>query len=316
VKARSIARNRQRAIEMQRSGVCHIDISHDLSVARTWFEHGGSLYERSESPVLALFSASADLIVESGLMPELFLVTFRGVNCRWRPESGVWPPTFDAYAIIAALADTWDPTHRTLWDLGCGTGVIGLHLLQLTRCEHATFTDRDVLAVADTRTNVSSPASMVDIRVEAFPDDVPPRPRSDVLVSNPPYFPRDFLGWKRFKYQATDDGDLTRAIVNFGRRHAKRVVLAVSSVALVKGEGSSALGRLVRNWHVLARWRLPLNVPGFYRSCELPAGVFRDGPDRKFTLWHDVFICEGWDEGTVAGSQQMIIPVSQRTWTT
>ncbi len=277
---------------MRRTEVCHIDISDDLSAATTRFAHGGWLYERRESPVLALFSASADLIAESGLVPKRFVVTFRGVSCSWRPESGVWAPTFDAYALIAALVDRWHPADRTLWDLGCGTGVIGLHLLKLTSCEHATFTDIDPLAIAETRTNLSSVASMVSTRVEAFPSDVPPGARCDVLVSNPPYFPRGFLGWRRFGRQATDDADLTRAILRRGRLHARRVVFSASSVALGEGEGTSVLGSAARDWHVLERWRLPLNVPGLYWSSELLAGVFRYGADPRFDLWHDVSICE------------------------
>jgi hypothetical protein len=268
---------------VRRTEVCHIDIADDLSAATTRLEHAGAVFERRESPVLALFSAAAELVAESGVVPRRFVVTFRDVGCSWRPESGVWPPTFDTYALIAAVVDSWHPADRTAWDLGCGTGVIGIHLLHLTPCEHVTFTDLDPLAVADTRANLSGITCGVTTRVERFPDDTPLNGRWGVLVSNPPYFPPGFLGWEHFGRQATDHAALTPAILRHGPHYARRVVFAASSAAF----GPGGPGR-----RVLARWRLPLNVPGLYRSADLSPGVYREGPDPAVDLWHDVFICE------------------------
>ena len=279
--------------------VFEIELAGELGSIRTRCRYRRLLIERAQHPAVSSFDDSSTLIglgvlPEGASEPEAYAVRFRGVRLGFIPRSGVWPPCLDSYLIIADLIDSWPGPGQRFWEVGCGTGVIGLHLLRLVPCEEGLLTDVDPRAVEHAGRNAEALQIVnATIRAEAFPPPAPETAEYDLLVSNPPYFPRGFMGLQAFERQATDDLELTKALLEFGPRYAKRVVIGLSSVLL--GELTGSFERLRAGGiasRMLSRHRLPLTVPGLRVTGTLPDGVFRDGPHPRFDLWHDFHVCE------------------------
>lgn len=271
-----------------------IELADDLRSVRTRCEYAGLVLEWVQSPAGSSFWDS-DKLIELGVSsPHTFAIDFRGARLEYLPDSGVWPPTLDSYILAAALIDSWPNSDHRVWDVGCGTGIVGLHLLRLTACREALLTDVDPRAIEHAQQSaVQMGVSNLTLRVEPFPPQVRPDVTYDLLVSNPPYWPPGFLGLEAFGRQATDDLSLTQAILEAGPHYARRVVFGFSSIMLedimrhLQELGSSGI-----EWRMLVRRRLPLCVPGLRKPRALPGGVFTNGPNARFDLWHDLYVCE------------------------
>ena len=271
-----------------------IELSDDLRAVCTRCPYNGLILEREQSPAGSSFADSDKLIGLGVLKPKVYTVGFRGVHLSYFPASGVWAPTLDSYILVAALIDSWPQSDYRVWDVGCGTGIIGLHLLRLTACREALLTDIDPRAIEHAQRNAEQMGvSNLTLRVELFPPQIRPDITYDLLVCNPPYWPPGFLGLEAFGRQATDDLSLTQAILAEGPHYARRVVFGFSSVMLeeimrhLQELGSSGI-----EWRMLVRQRLPLTVPGLRKPRALPSGVFHEGPNAQFDLWHDIYVCE------------------------
>jgi predicted RNA methylase len=100
------------------------------------------------------------------------------------PRFGVFSPTRHAYL---GLLDPVDPTGLHVLDVGSGTGVLGLALLQRGSAR-VTATDIDPRAVSCTRDNARRLG--LDDRLEAVQADLfPPGLTADLVVFNPPWLP-------------------------------------------------------------------------------------------------------------------------------
>jgi SAM-dependent methyltransferase len=271
-----------------------IELSDDLRMARIRCEHDGWILEREQSPTVSLFGDSGAFIRSGVSAPDAYEIRFRGVKLSWLTKSGVWPPTLDSYILTSTLVDSWPHSDSRVWEVGCGTGIIGLHLLRLTSCQEALMNDMDPRAIEHTRVNARQMGvSNFSLRVETFPPKIRPSITYDLLVSNPPYFPPGFFKSKVFEYKAYDDLLLTKAILDVGLLYAKKVVFGFSSV--MREEIMSRLlelGQLGIKWRILSTTRLPLSMGGLQENCKFTAGVFTEGPNAQFDLWHDFSVCE------------------------
>jgi tRNA1(Val) A37 N6-methylase TrmN6 len=111
-----------------------------------------------------------------------------GGRLRLRQEEGVFPLSMDTMALGAFC--TLTPSLR-VWDLGCGSGVLGLLLLGRESTLRYTGVDISAQAVDLAQENLTKNG----IESEIFPQDIvemgktAPAGSADLVVSNPPYFP-------------------------------------------------------------------------------------------------------------------------------
>jgi hypothetical protein len=271
-----------------------IELSDDLQTTHLRSNYNFRTLERVQSPALSLFG-EIDFFTRAGIpYPKRFEIRYRGVELNWFVNSGVWPPSLDSYMLAAALVDTWSQSDSCFWEVGCGTGIIGLHLLKLTSCREALLTDIDPGAIEHTRINAKQLSlSNVILKVERFPPTKRPNKTVDLLVSIPPYFPPGFLDENEFQVKTTDHLSLNNAILDTGLLYAKRVVFGFSSVILEEIMSRlQKLGSSGVEWKILRKERLPLAVGVINDIGRANPGVFTQGRSEKFDLWHDFYVCE------------------------
>ncbi len=115
----------------------------------------------------------------------------------------VFPPAIDALFFQLVLAEWFrdtSPNIETAWDVGCGTGFLGISLLTLG-VKHCLFTDIQSEALINSSFNVDVFNSFNERAVIRQHDGIIPFPLSfrgrktvDLLVCNPPYLPLRLLG--------------------------------------------------------------------------------------------------------------------------
>ena len=200
-----------------------IEVSDNLQTTHIRSDYLGRTLERVQSPALSLFG-EIDSFIEAGIpYPNRFEIRYRGVELNWFVNSGVWPPSLDSYMLAATLVDSWPRSDSCFWEVGCGTGIIGLHLLKLTSCREAFLSDIDPGAIEHTRINAKQLGlSNVVLKVDKFPSKKRPNKFFDLFVSNPPYFPPGFLDENEFQVKTTDHLSLNKAILDTGLLYARR----------------------------------------------------------------------------------------------
>jgi len=108
-------------------------------------------------------------------------------NNRIYPHYGVFSPVRGEYVGLVALAPLGDDTAAlTVFDIGCGTGVLSA-VLARRGVGHLVATDMDARALACTAANLLQlgVSAQVDVqRTDLFPPGL-----ADVIVCNPPWLP-------------------------------------------------------------------------------------------------------------------------------
>ena len=275
-----------------------INLADDLDTMHTCCNYHGLGLEREQAPAVTLFGdeyfATLGVLPDGMREPASYVIKFRGQTLEHSPGSGAWPPSLSSYILALALINTWSASESRLWDVGAGSGIVGLHVLALTSCEEVLLTDMVPSAVERAQANATGfHGGRAMARVESFPPEIPPDPIYDVLVCNPPFLPRGFMGAQDGFERQPFETSLTKALLESGTKYAKRVVVGFSSVQLA--EVTTVLSQLRSRGtesRILATTRLPLPIPVYQAPRELPEGVFREGPNPRFSPWHDYYVCE------------------------
>lgn len=104
----------------------------------------------------------------------------------------VYKPSDDTWLLIGMIDEELVGKNRVLencLDLGCGSGVVGLYLLKRNVCRKTFFLDINPHAVENTFVNLTF-NGVLNRSVVLMNDDVDIN-SVDLVVSNPPYLPRD-----------------------------------------------------------------------------------------------------------------------------
>jgi methylase of polypeptide subunit release factors len=151
-----------------------------------------------------------------------------GLEGRLMPHWGVYVPTRTDYL---QLLEHLSVSGQRLIDLGTGTGVIALMLLQ-RGARHVTGTDTDERAVACATENAQRlglSARFTAVRADGYPDE-----RADLAVCNPPWLPAEPK--TRIDRAVFDEG--SRFLLTFLDglpAHAKAGALILSNLAELLG---------------------------------------------------------------------------------
>jgi len=120
---------------------------------------------------------------------------------------------------------------KTVLDLCCGSGVIGISLAKRTSGLKVTASDSSAAAKALTQSNAKRNSVKIDVEIgDLF---IPMgRKKFDMIVSNPPYIPREIIGTlddevRRFEPQEALDGgptglDFYQKIITDAPGHLKK----------------------------------------------------------------------------------------------
>ncbi len=109
-----------------------------------------------------------------------------GLPGRLHPHYGVFTPTRGEYPALLAKAPS--PAGKRVFDLGTGTGVLGL-LLLARGAKEVVATDLDPRAVACAEENAGRLGFSDRFRVQQADLFPPKEARADLIVSNPPWLP-------------------------------------------------------------------------------------------------------------------------------
>ncbi len=116
-----------------------------------------------------------------------------GGRFRLSQEPGVFPLSMDTMA-LGAFASV--RPGAAVWDLGCGSGALGLLLLGREPTLHYTGLEQSAAACALAEKNLAQnglEGRILHARIEEIPRLVPGG-CADLVISNPPYFPRGKAG--------------------------------------------------------------------------------------------------------------------------
>jgi hypothetical protein len=263
-------------------------IADDVSEIETVCSSDVSSFCVTQSPALSLVAQMRHRIPRG---TREIGITFRGFRFPWLPSREVFPPTVDSYHMIANAVDLTSGAAVSVWDVGCGTGVVGANVAALADCRTVLLTDVDTAASRATQACLARlDLKVASCRHESFPPDRSATPQFDLLLSNPPYFGLPAQSGLPFSAGAGDGLGLTRALAFDGPTYAQVVLLTVSSVRLEEAEALFATAKALRGVRASAvtSWRVPL--PSFYAGERSARGIYQRGPTQHFPLWHDVYL--------------------------
>ncbi len=155
----------------------------------------------------------------------------RDEEIRFKVYDGVYYPAEDTHLLISALNDEKGVYTKAL-DIGCGCGIVTLHLLLTNKAKYVIACDINFRALLNTKDNLFT--NNLYHKVDLIQCDIchyPFREEAyiDIIVSNPPYLPHD----DEVPLEALNKYDLSW----YGGPDGRRVVDAVidiSSRLLVK----------------------------------------------------------------------------------
>lgn len=208
---------------------------------------------------------------------------YRGVHSSWPVRAGVFPVTLDAFRLIEAV-ESEGPFEGTAWDVGCGIGIVGRHLVQLGICERVLLIDADSRAVAVAKEQVDrygpADAEVVEMR---FPPPTSISAPPSVVVSNPPYWFRHVE--QSYRGAASDDLSLLKALVA-NPVDARRVIFTVSDLSgdivgeILADAEHPVDARIIASWQAPLPWYAQTDVDALRRmSPEERQRILRDRND-------------------------------------
>ncbi len=100
-------------------------------------------------------------------------------------------PRPDTEVLVEAVSERISGNPLTLWDIGCGSGCIGISLAYLHPNLNVVALDisQEALDAAKTTANRYGLQDSIDFRCHDILSGMPNLPAPDIIVSNPPYIP-------------------------------------------------------------------------------------------------------------------------------
>lgn len=182
-------------------------------------------------------------------------IRYRDTDVLWRSAQEFFPPSVDAFSFLEDLraSSFAGKSCRSLLDLGCGTGFLGIALAQ----EHPSlarlvFTDwlltPLVFATINYWRNRDRVGPIQNVQFCLAPnlswlEDASATPRLDAIVCNPPYLPV-LDGFEELKISSTVAGtELLEVVISQGLDVARSIALSFSHIALVEAEAAASRAR-------------------------------------------------------------------------
>jgi len=234
----------------------------------------------------------------------LVRITYDGVSVFWRQKKDLWPPSVDAFHMVRHLADDEYATvpARTVCDLGCGTGFLGLWACDKNAShKHVTFADWLLSPLLFTHVNFSrfpkmsafTPHYMLGLHDNWVNDTRGRSPRPfDVVLCNPPYLPV-IPGFESLLYDSTVAGtDLLEYVLEHAGTLGRTVYVNFSSVA--EKEVNAVLRRTGHSLRRVGEAEIvPFRVSHAFDKRGYTQALAEDGrvmfrPDSVHPYWHSV----------------------------
>ena len=187
----------------------------------------------------------------------LVKINYDGVSVYWRSAKDLWPPSIDAFHMVRHLAEDGYESlpARSICDLGCGTGFLGIWAGSKNRShKHITFADWLLSPLLLSHGNVVHCSEATRFRPHyrlGLHDDWVNPPtrgsanRPDVVLCNPPYLPI-LSGFEDLLYDSTVAGtDLLEYVIENSHELADRVYVSFSSAATKEAEAAQQRGRKI-----------------------------------------------------------------------
>jgi len=265
-----------------------IELTSDLSSVRTRVFHGGRLVRSYERGAPRSLLTDAVRYVSSGLALRLEVI-FEETRIVWAP--GAYQITLDAFRLVrAARARLAGGSTRTLIDVGCGSGVVGLNLIAaLDGLEAITLLDLSESALRLAEQNFDGIDQVVHgAFVLSDYRSLERGQEFDVAVSNPPYFPSGSVIPRVGQVTMSDEFGLYGSLVDAVGVHAEKVIMTRSEAfaseidAIIETRSDLVVSRL-------ASWRAPL--PAHLIAPQF-LGRFDDLPSSAHEVEHEVSVLE------------------------
>jgi hypothetical protein len=224
------------------------------------------------------------------------IIWHRGIPTLWDSSAG-WPPSVDSWFMVKTLLDhDWPgPQVQGLWDIGAGTGFLGLQLANASdhlRWLHAVEISPSAAQLCRYNLDQTCPGSLecAVLHQDGATLDPSLLRSSDAIVSAPPYIPQiPQSGGCAVAEQGPAVGlSLLRAVIRLTREARVPLALLYSSVAEREVTCWIAEGALEE--HILATrvvpFRVALTVRHIHWLVERGGLVERD--ESVFAYWHQL----------------------------
>jgi predicted RNA methylase len=270
-----------------------ITLSRDLSSLITRIPlRNGDWDEVRRSPVHSLLFDSFPAL-SSGQTAGI-AVSFGNLRIRWRPDGGTYQLNLDAFRFISTVSPKIKDGARVI-DIGTGSGVLGLGIAAHTRASRVCLVDYNPAAMKQAQSNCATlrrngtvQPSLRLVQSKFHPSLAASLGEQDVLVSNPPYFPTDYLVSGEHSTRLTDDFGLTETLIHSGLDVAPEVYFSYSSTAEEEVAAMVAAAGLTQHASTAASWLAPF--PAHLLSEKGRHKFHRNGPDPRWDAWHEVRI--------------------------
>lgn len=205
----------------------------------------------------------------------LILTTYDGHSVIWRRSPEVWPPTIDSFVMCRNMWEdgVFSRDHRTVLDLGCGTGFLGLYLgyrnssVQEIRLADWLLTPLIYAMMSreldPTRRPDLAIVPLLGLNTSWMMGKVSPM-QVDMCVCNPPYLP-SFDKFPEIGLHHTVGGtELLVHLIEKSASIAKETYINFSDMALPEANAAAArYGRRLRE--VGKPLTVPFTVPQAFR---------------------------------------------------
>ncbi len=264
------------------------------------YAYGPFILQHRQQPPGSYHEASG-VLRRLGLMPPgvreapSYRYRFRGCWVEWRPESGLWPPSLSSFTVAATILDQSSRPGR-VWDVGCGSGIVGLLVARLADRADVTLSDVDPRGVELAKENADRLGVVgANFVVEPFPPERRPSLECDLLVSNPPWFHTECQLGNPSEWPSLDKLPLLTALLTHGLEWGRRVVVTFSGMLWNDvSRHLSAIETSGGRWRILRRDRLPvpMRILQVEPRRQVPPGLFRDETWPPAGWAHEIIVCE------------------------